>query len=109
MAEQSRFPMVIDKCPQCGSPETMCKVAWAEEAAEGRVNADTKVAAEMVQFPLIDPKRALSITTNILVIATDYCANCGTRYCTRAEIIKGQVTMKKQGPPPGGGFSPLAR
>lgn len=98
MAEQSRFPIVFGKCPNCGCTDTITQLAWDEEAEKGRVNKDTPVAAEHLQAPLIDPKKTIGITAGILILSVDWCADCGTRYCTKAEIGTGQIGM---GPAPG--------
>jgi len=101
--------MVFEKCPSCGCTETLTRLAWDEEAEKGRVNKDTTVAAEHLQCPLIDPKKPIGISAGILLLHVDWCAACGMRYCTRADIATGQVGM---GPPPGqrdgppGGFIP---
>lgn len=110
MAEQSRFPIVFEKCPICGSKETLTRLAWDEEAEKGRVNKDTSVAAEHIATPLIDPKKPPVLSASILFQHFDTCANCGTRYCTKADIGTGPVTMK-QHPlgtvPPGPGMPPI--
>jgi len=95
---ESLFPIVFDKCPNCGSTETITKLAWDEQADKGRVDRDTPVAAEHLQLPLLDPKRVIGIVSGILVLSIDWCASCGGRYCTRAEVVDGPVKM---GPPPG--------
>ncbi len=99
MAE-SRFPIVFEKCPHCGSTETVTKLAWDEEAEKGRVNLDTPVAAEHIQTPLIDPKKPVGVSAGILVLHIDWCANpeCGGRRLTKAEVLQGAVGM---GPAPG--------
>lgn len=103
---ESRFPMEIKKCPSCGSSETVTGLAWQEEADKGKVDRDTPVAAEHLQVPLLDPSKSVGISSGILIIHIDYCANCGTRYCTRVEVVTGQVHV---GSPPGGGMKGFPR
>lgn len=107
MAEQSRFPLVFEKCPNCGCTETVTRLAWDEEAAKGKVNKDTPVAAEHLQIPLLDPKKAIGISAGILLLHVDWCANteCGMRRCVKAEVVTGAVGMgpaSGQKPGPGG-------
>lgn len=97
MAESS-FPMSFDKCPHCGSTETITELAWQEEAEAGRVNEDTPVQAATVPVALVDPTKTIGITARILRLDLDYCAGCGAPRCVRASIQQGQVQM---GPPPG--------
>ena len=101
MGEKSRFPMEFTKCPNCGSEETVTKVAGDEEAEKGRLKKDTTVAALQMQNPLMDPKKTpllIGGKTGILLIQADYCAECGTLYCKNAQLVEG---MLGQGPPPG--------
>lgn len=94
MAE-SRFPIFFEKCPNCGCTETLTRLAWDEEAEKGRVNKDTPVAAEHIATPLIDPKKPPVLSASILIQHFDTCAGCGMRYCTKAEIGTGPITMQQ--------------
>ena len=99
--KESRYPIVFDKCPNCGCIETVTQAAWAEEAEKGRVKKDTPVAAQHLQTPLLDPQRSpllIGGLTGMLVLTVDYCVECGVGYCTGASVVEGKL---QQGPPPG--------
>ena len=115
-----KFPMEFNSCPSCHCPDTLARLAWENEIAEGRVGESSKdmfVSARKEAVPLIDPKRGIQITARLLLRHFDTCAKCGTERCIRAEIVSGQVQMGGPGRlpgkntfgfPPGGGPTNLS-
>ena len=105
-AKESKFPMTFNRCPSCRCAQTITQLAWAEEAEKGKVVKDTPVAAEHKMIPLMDQKKPPLLTVGLLSLQTDYCAKCGLSYCTKAEVVIGQVGFGKP-PGQGGGLSDL--
>lgn len=101
MQQQITFPIEFSKCPVCGCPDTVCRLAVKEEIENGRFSEGQFVSLEKVATPLIDPKHPPAISAQLLLCHYDCCAKCGTRYCTRAEKVTGVVGMK-----PGQGQGP---
>ena len=106
--EKSRFPMKFDKCPYCGSEETIFGVAWQESLEKKKVGKD-EVHSPMPAWPymgaegLMDPKH-IGLTATVLVKTYAECAGCGAFYCRSANTQLGQVQMQlQQKPMPGGG------
>ncbi|MHB8084366.1 MAG: hypothetical protein ACYDHZ_00875 [Dehalococcoidia bacterium] len=95
----SAFPVEIKKCPVCGSPDTMVNVAVEEAKKANKLPHDFPFgSAEKVAAALID-QRFVGAMAPAVLMHFDVCYNCGTRYCTKAEIIQVpvQVQMNPRG------------
>lgn len=102
MAE-SRFPIEFKKCPNCGSTETVAELAVQEAEKTKGVRRETPFASlEKVIIPLANPGKTAKLTLPMVVCHYDVCANCGLRYCTKAEIIDAPIKFSLPGQPPPG-------
>lgn len=95
--KESRFPIIIEKCPNCGSKERITQLAYDEEVEKGRAQPALASDANRIATPLTEPAKAV-LTVNTLVKYYDDCARCGTRYCVKVEIVQARIM------PPGGMF-----
>lgn len=82
------------ECPVCHSKETIAKVACADEPS---IPQGTFVALEHMATPIQHPSSLLGPFIKAIICHYDICANCGTRYCTKAE--KGQIPVTVQQSP----------
>lgn len=98
MAEKSRFPIIFEKCPNCGCTETTCRLAYKEEVVDKGKGPEAFASSEKRPIPLLDPRSSV-LTVPTLVEHYDACAKCGLRYCTKAEIVNAGIRM--QPPQPG--------
>lgn len=106
MPEKPKIIAEFLKCPVCGCTETLTQKATEDLKEAGRIPKEAFVSLEKVIVPLSDPRVALSVET--LLVHYDICANCGMKYCTRADRGTGMVQVRQQrGPkPPQTPFSP---
>jgi hypothetical protein len=90
---QMPLPIEFPVCPICHSKETVARLACANEPS---IPKGVFVSLEKVFTPIQDiNKIAIPIIKEILV-HYDVCVHCGTRYCTRAEIISVPVAAGPQ-------------
>lgn len=86
---------------------TVGELAMADDVAAGKLSPDQPVGVEHIVIPLEQPALAVTSVRSIHC-CIDYCAECGTRYCTRAELVRLPVSIQTM-PGPGqkrgrGGF-----
>ena len=89
----------FDKCPICKCKETVSHLACADEVTN---TGGVFLSLEKVFVPIQQPGKILGSTMRGLLIHYDCCAKCGTRYCTRAEVVEAPVTLQTKP-----GFNPL--
>ena len=82
----------VTECPSCHSLETVARRALAElPKSNNPVEVvDAHPAIERAIKPLEEP-RLSGVMVKVLVVSYDVCANCGTRYSTRSEIVTSMV------------------
>jgi len=97
------FPIEFNKCPICGCPDTVCRLAYKQEIVDKGRGPEAFASSEKRPVPLMDPRSA-ALAIPMLIEHLDTCARCGLRYCTKAEIAIGKVGMMPpgMGQPPGG-------
>lgn len=95
MVEESKFPMVFNKCPICGCPDRICQLAYNEEVKKGRAQESLASDVGRIMTPLNSPSKAI-LFVNVLVKHYDDCAKCGMRYCIKAEVVQGKIGMIPQ-------------
>lgn len=92
------FPIEFKECPICHSKETVCRLACADEPS---IPKDVFVSLDKTFTPIQDVSKVVSPLIRGILVHYDVCANCGTRYCTRAEIISAPVSVQpRPGSPP---------
>jgi transcription elongation factor Elf1 len=84
MAEDT-FPKSFH-CPKCGSEKTVIGMAIAPLKINGSIPITAFGALEHKLTPLMDPKNA-KISCPAISSHFDVCWDCGTYYCTRAELV----------------------
>lgn len=93
MGEKGRFPIIVEKCPNCGSTERMAKLAYDQEAVvKGKAPPALAADAAVIVTPLFQPAMAV-LTVPSLIKRYDDCARCGTRYCVEATIAQLPITV----------------
>lgn len=106
MTGDKSLPLRFKKCPICGSSETVCGVAFKEEIAQGKVDAEFPGSLEQRVIPKFTPGKVAGVTVDVIVRHYDNCAECGFEYCTKVEIVKAPIKMAPKGSgfgaPPGG-------
>lgn len=76
------FPIEFEACPWCGSKDTVCKLACADEPS---IPKDAFVSLEKKITPIQDFMKISTPTTKVLVRHYDTCAICGLDRCTKVE------------------------
>ncbi len=87
MEEEIKFPIEFTKCPNCGCPDTTCRLAYKQEVVDKEKGPDVFVSSVRLAIPLGDPRSAM-LTLPELLEHHDTCARCGLPYCTKAEITR---------------------
>ena len=103
MEEQEKkgfFPVEFSKCPLCGCPETVTRLACEEEKEKGIIPKESFVSMEKTQVPLMG-RTPPKLTVRVLIACWDVCVDCGNRYCTRVEIQTTQVQVRPPQMPQG--------
>lgn len=85
------FPIEFHKCPICRSRETVCRQACADEPS---IPKGTFVSLEKVFTPIQDMNKITTPLITVVICHYDVCANCGHRFCTRAEKTTIPVTIE---------------
>jgi len=85
------FPIEFDKCPACHHKHTVCRLACADEPS---IPKGTFVSLDKVFTPIQDLNRITTPTVKGILTHFDICARCGTRFCTKAEIVSAPVTIE---------------
>lgn len=86
------FLKEFSKCPICYSKETVCRLACADEPS---IQKDVFVSLDKVFTPIQDISKVVSPLVRGILVHYDVCANCGTRYCTRAEVVSAPVSVQQ--------------
>lgn len=84
------FPIEFPVCPSCGSTDTVCRLACANEPS---IPKSPFTSLEKVFTPFQDVSRVTTPLVKGILCHYDVCGNCGLRYCTRAEIRSMPVVM----------------
>lgn len=95
------------KCPNCGSIETVSQLAIKESklVEKGLLKADVPSALRRNIIPLVEASR-VALTVPAVATHFDVCADCGTEYCTRAEVAELPIQYVQPGQPQGIPFPP---
>ena len=90
------FPIEFPKCPNCGSMDTVCRLACADDPS---IPKGTFLSLEKKIAPLQDFTKIATPTTKVLMSHYDTCAKCGLSRCTRVEktTMPTDVLMKAMG------------
>lgn len=97
-------PKIIFEAPGCPNPKcnlwkgTVSQLGCEDAKSRGKIalEAFTKLGVEVV--PLEQPVMA-GVPVQAIAVYYDICSLCGTRYCTRAELLQVPVQMPGQMPP----------
>lgn len=93
------FPILNLKCPNCGSEERVAELAMQTvEASKGIKRAGSFASLEQRKIPIVSASRVAGLSVPVVVHHYDVCADCGTVWCTKAEIKDApiQVATKRQ-------------
>jgi len=95
------FPIEFPKCPNCGSMDTVCRLACADDPS---IPKGTFLSLEKKIAPLQDFTKIATPTTKVLMSHYDTCAKCGLSRCTRVEktTMPTDVLMQAMGLQVGG-------
>jgi uncharacterized protein YoaH (UPF0181 family) len=93
--QQMPLPIEFLECPICHSQGTVARIACADEPS---LPKGIFVSLEKVFTPIQDINKIATPVVKGILVHYDVCVECGTRYCTKAEIISAPVTA---GPQPG--------
>ena len=85
------FPKEFPRCPACHYGDTVCRLACADDPS---IPKGTFVSLDKVFTPIQDLNRITTPTVKGILLHFDICARCGTRFCTKAEIISAPVTIE---------------
>jgi hypothetical protein len=108
-------PVTFDACPVCKGKKRLGADHIQQLKDAGVLHKDSFKNGFMHQIPLLDqahPPTILgpTIKVNVANLYFDACADCGTMYCTRFEIVEmpAQIQMQQRPspPPPAGRFFP---
>lgn len=94
------FPVEFKECPVCKSEETICRAACKGEPS---IPEGTFVSLEKRFTTVQAPSKLLGPLAKGILTHYDVCQNCGTSYCTKAEIIMAPVTFQQASRNPGRG------
>lgn len=78
------FPMLFPKCRECGSRDTVGAIGLAGEPSYPE---DTFGSIEKIFVPLQDITKLSIPSVRGILVHFDVCARCGTRRCTKAEVL----------------------
>lgn len=102
------WPIVHEKCPVCGSEETIGKIIAQQEREKGKIGEEVVPCLFQQTAMIADPRR-LTATLSAPVVTSmyDVCANpeCGACYCVYANLS--QATTKASMPQGGPGNLPF--
>ncbi len=97
------FPIMFEKCPNCKSSDTVCRLACKDEPS---IPAGTFVSLDKIATPIQDPNKISLPQVKAILTEYDVCAKCGTRYCVKASIISVAVTGQHHSGQQVRGFGP---
>ena len=95
-----KLPIEFPLCPICYSQGTVARIACADEPS---LPKGIFVSLEKVFTPIQNINKIATPVVRGIMVHYDVCVNCGTRYCTRAEIISAPIVA---GPQPGMPITP---
>lgn len=115
--EQMKFPIQgADKCPVCGSEETIGRRYFDELEDSGKVPKGSLKEGMTLQIPLLQTLMGAIVPTNpsisVLNVAFEICGNtkCFSLYVTKVFITQQPVQIQmKPGLPPGQMSPPFLR
>jgi hypothetical protein len=103
------LPKTFDQCPVCGSPNKLGLQYLQYLRETKQIHQDSFKGGLMHQIPMLDQAHPPTILgprfkVKVLAVFWDVCAECGTMYCTKFDVIEGVgVTERPPGsltPPP---------
>lgn len=100
--EKLKFPLVWNKCPNCGSEKRVVGTLRNELVAEGKWRPEVEGVLMQQITRIADPAR-LSVILKIPMLLTwiDACAECGTLYCIKIDCQDAPTHMLPEtGPKP---------
>ena len=87
-----KFPIEFTECPICHETDTVCRLGVIGEPS---LPEGIFVSLEKVFTPIQQPTQMLSPLVRGILVHYDVCANCGHRYCTKAEKVSFPVTVQQ--------------
>ena len=94
--KQVKFPLKFNQCPNCGSEERVTKVVLDNEHTKGKAMKATDSHLIQCQSLITNPNMPF-LSAPMVVAYLDACADCGTIYCVRAEVITAVPGVKLPG------------
>lgn len=88
---KSELPLEFKQCPVCHSNKTVSQLACASEPS---IPEGTFTSLEKVFTPIQDVSKLLGAIVRGVLCHFDVCNRCGTRYCTKAEIVSTPVMVQ---------------
>jgi len=85
------FPIEFPDCPLCHSKDTVCRLACADESS---IPKEAFPSLEKCFTPIQDVAKISTSTVRGILCHYDVCADCGLRYCTRAELKNMPVEIR---------------
>lgn len=85
------FPIEFTECPVCHCKDTVCRLVSADEPS---IPKGAFVSFEKVFTAIQDLNKITTPTIRGVLNHYDICAKCGTRYCTKSEIITMPVQVQ---------------
>ena len=103
MTEELNYPIIFDKCPNCGGTRRIIEIETNREIEKGELKPGSKVPVLVTTSRIYDPTQIqklfiLSKEIPVLFGYYDVCADCGTLYCVAMQ--KGKGVIGAQQPPP---------
>ena len=86
-----KFPIEFKKCPICKGEDTVARLSCEDEPS---IPKGAFASLEKVAVPIQDMNKLTTLMVKTLIVHYDICVHCGTRYCTKAEIINMPVTIQ---------------
>lgn len=102
--EDIKFPLTFDKCPNCGSTRRVANEVLQKQKDEGKIAPGVNAFIARHQSLIVDPRRTW-LSAPIITTFYDTCVDCGTLYCTHANLATAMPQVGKKGMPPSSGFS----
>jgi hypothetical protein len=96
MANEIKILHEVKKCPACGSMVTVSYLGCADAKAKGKIKPDAFTCLEQLPTPLEQPMLA-GVMIDAILVCYDVCAQCGTQYSTRSQLIKVPVSAQIAG------------
>ena len=102
-AEELKYPIEFDKCPNCGSTRRIIEIETNKEIEKGELGRDSKIPVLSTTSRIFNSNQmqklfVLSKEIPVLFGYYDVCAQCGTLYCVAMQKGKGIVEPRQQPP-----------